>query len=51
MPAGANGHRSFKIAEGEPLQPSFGEDLYNKVFGEDEESAQYRLQELKRSER
>jgi hypothetical protein len=24
--------RTFKLAEGEPLQTSFGEDLYNKIF-------------------
>jgi DNA mismatch repair ATPase MutS len=29
----ADGGRTFKLVEGEPLQSSFGEDLYNEVFG------------------
>jgi DNA mismatch repair ATPase MutS len=29
-----NGDRTFRLAEGEPLQTSFGEDLYKKVFEE-----------------
>ncbi len=29
----ADGARTFKLIEGEPLQTSYGEDLYNKVFG------------------
>ncbi len=28
----ANGTRTFKLVEGEPLQTSFGEDLYNSIF-------------------
>ena len=28
-----NGTRSFKLIEGAPLQTSFGEDLYNSIFG------------------
>ncbi|NPV77703.1 MAG: DNA mismatch repair protein MutS [Anaerolineae bacterium] len=28
-----DGERTFKIIEGEPLQTSFGEDVYNLVFG------------------
>jgi len=28
----ADGVRTFKLAEGEPLPTSFGEDLYNRVF-------------------
>jgi DNA mismatch repair protein MutS len=28
--------RTFKLIEGEPLQTSFGEDVYHKVFGTDE---------------
>ena len=28
-----SGARSFKILEGEPLETSFGEDLYTKIFG------------------
>jgi DNA mismatch repair ATPase MutS len=27
------GARTFKLAEGEPLQTSFGEDVYNSIFG------------------
>ncbi|KYO65511.1 MutS-related protein [Thermovenabulum gondwanense] len=30
-----DGKRTFKIIEGEPLQTSFGEDLYNRIFGTD----------------
>lgn len=30
-----DGKRTFKLIEGEPLQSSFGEDLYNKIFGMD----------------
>jgi DNA mismatch repair ATPase MutS len=30
----ADGQRTFKIAEGEPLSTSYGEDSYRKVFGE-----------------
>lgn len=28
----SDGHRTYKINEGEPLQTSYGEDLYNKIF-------------------
>jgi DNA mismatch repair ATPase MutS len=28
----AGGERTFKIVRGEPLQTSYGEDLYNKIF-------------------
>ncbi len=28
----ADGGRTFKLTEGKPLQTSFGEDLYNKIF-------------------
>ena len=28
-----DGGRTFKLGEGEPLQTSFGEDLYNRIFG------------------
>lgn len=28
-----DGTRSFKLIEGAPLQTSFGEDLYNSIFG------------------
>lgn len=30
----ADGQRTFKVKEGEPLQTSFGEDLYRRIFGE-----------------
>ena len=29
----ADGTRTFKLIEGEPLQTSYGEDLYNRIFG------------------
>ena len=29
---GADGVRTFKLTEGEPLPTSFGEDLYNRIF-------------------
>lgn len=29
----ADGHRTFKLVEGEPLQTSFGADLYQTIFG------------------
>ena len=29
----ADGRRTFKLVEGEPLQTSFGEDLYKSIFG------------------
>ena len=28
----ADGRRTFKLLEGEPLQTSYGEDLYNKIY-------------------
>jgi DNA mismatch repair ATPase MutS len=28
----ADGQRTFKLVEGEPLQTSFGEDLYKMIF-------------------
>ena len=31
----ADGARTFRLAEGEPLETSYGEDLYNLVFGVD----------------
>ncbi|HWP48737.1 MAG TPA: hypothetical protein VNM22_16395 [Candidatus Limnocylindrales bacterium] len=30
-----DGRRTFKIVQGEPLPTSYGEDLYNKIFGTD----------------
>jgi DNA mismatch repair ATPase MutS len=29
-----DGTRTFKLVEGEPLETSFGEDLYNGIFGD-----------------
>ena len=31
-----NGERTFKVIPGEPLQTAFGEDLYQKIFGQSE---------------
>jgi len=31
-----DGGRTFKLIEGEPLQSSYGEDLYNRIFGTDD---------------
>ncbi|WP_088187934.1 DNA mismatch repair protein MutS [Desulfosporosinus sp. FKA] len=31
-----NGDRTFKVVPGEPLQTAFGEDLYQKIFGQSE---------------
>jgi DNA mismatch repair ATPase MutS len=31
-----DGGRTFKLIEGEPLQTSYGEDLYNRIFGTDD---------------
>ena len=28
----SDGNRTFKLIEGEPLQTSYGEDLYDKIF-------------------
>jgi len=30
----SDGRRTFKLIEGEPLQTSYGEDLYNNIFGD-----------------
>lgn len=35
-----DGSRTFKLFEGKPLETSFGEDLYKKIFGADAESQQ-----------
>ena len=32
----ADGGRTFKLIEGAPLQTSYGEDLYKKIFGTDD---------------
>jgi len=34
----ADGRRTFKLAEGEPLQTSYGQDLYNKVFAVEDQT-------------
>ena len=31
---GSDGTRTFKLVEAEPLETSYGEDLYNQIFGE-----------------
>ena len=33
-----DGARTFRVVPGEPLATSFGEDLYRKIFGEEEEA-------------
>lgn len=33
-----DGRRTFKLAEGEPLQTSYGQDLYSKVFGVEDQT-------------
>jgi DNA mismatch repair ATPase MutS len=33
----ADGTRTFRIVEGEPLETSYGEDLYRQIFGPDEQ--------------
>lgn len=35
-----DGSRSFRLIEGTPLSTSFGEDIYQKVFGEEIEAAE-----------
>jgi hypothetical protein len=35
----ADGRRSFRVAPAEPLSTSYGEDLYEQVFGVDAEAA------------
>jgi DNA mismatch repair ATPase MutS len=35
----ADGERTFRMIEGEPLPTSYGEDLYRAIFGEDAEAA------------
>ena len=34
----ADGRRTFKLAEGEPLQASYGQDMYNEVFGVEDQT-------------
>lgn len=36
----ADGARTFKLTEGEPLPTSFGEDLYNRIFLEEAQPAE-----------
>jgi DNA mismatch repair ATPase MutS len=33
-----DGRRTFKLVEGEPLQTSYGQDLYNKVFAVEDQT-------------
>jgi DNA mismatch repair ATPase MutS len=35
----ADGNRTFKLIEGEPLQTSYGEDLYNRIFKDSAETS------------
>jgi hypothetical protein len=35
-----DGRRTFRLIEGEPLQTSYGEDLYRRIFGEAAVAAQ-----------
>jgi DNA mismatch repair ATPase MutS len=32
-----DGTRSFRLAQGEPLETSYGEDLYKKVFADEDQ--------------
>jgi DNA mismatch repair ATPase MutS len=41
-----DGGRTFKLGEGEPLQTSYGEDLYNRIFRMDNKFHSCRLQRL-----
>jgi len=34
----SDGRRTFKVIEGEPLQTSYGEDVYHRIFGTDNET-------------
>jgi hypothetical protein len=34
-----DGRRTFKLIEGEPLRTSFGQDLYDRIFGSREAEA------------
>jgi DNA mismatch repair ATPase MutS len=40
----SDGTRTFKLAEAEPLETSYGEDLYNQIFGEQSGIEQLDLQ-------
>lgn len=40
-----DGERTFRITEGEPLQTSFGQDLYNKIFINSAQGIEYSLKE------
>jgi hypothetical protein len=33
-----DGRRTFRLEEGEPLETSYGEDLYHKIFGPQRET-------------
>ncbi len=35
-----DGTRTFRLREGEPLETSYGVDVYRKIFGEDNEPLQ-----------
>jgi DNA mismatch repair ATPase MutS len=38
-----DGRRTFKIIEGEPLQTSYGQDLYNRIFANDHHKSSIEL--------
>ena len=44
----ADGSRTFRLSEGAPLQTSYGEDLYDHVFGGDRSSPQGSTNEIDR---
>jgi DNA mismatch repair ATPase MutS len=41
-----DGTRTFRLIEGEPLRTSYGEDLYNTIFGEDGQARERRNREV-----
>ncbi|MGH9687076.1 MAG: MutS-related protein [Candidatus Acidiferrales bacterium] len=41
-----DGTRTFKITEGEPLETSYGEDLYREIFGVDGDTAMNQSEDL-----
>lgn len=43
----ADGRRTFRLVEGEPLPTSYGEDLYHRIFGEVRDAATARMESIK----
>jgi len=39
-----DGTRTYRLTEGEPLETSYGEDLYNRIFGADEPKTGIKIQ-------